>query len=176
MVNWDLFRTMKPPLSQKEWEEEFERYKMFPEYKFKASNEEMTMSQFKFIWHMEYGHRMWGRAIGIVFFLPCAYFWARGYFPTTMKRRMAIAAALILAQLTNLPKLGMLRGLSHSAKALVFFTAFMGAFVAGLDAGLVYNSWPKFAESWIPENMLTRSPLWKNFFENDVTTQFIHRN
>ncbi|KAK6016143.1 hypothetical protein OSTOST_18377 [Ostertagia ostertagi] len=70
----------------------------------------------------------------------------------------------------------MLRGLSHSAKALVFFTAFMGAFVAGLDAGLVYNSWPKFAESWIPENMLTRSPLWKNFFENDVTTQFIHRN
>ncbi|KAK6016144.1 cytochrome oxidase assembly protein [Ostertagia ostertagi] len=189
MVNWDLFRTMKPPLSQKEWEEEFERYKMFPEYKFKASNEEMTMSQFKFIWHMEYGHRMWGRAIGIVFFLPCAYFWARGYFPTTMKRRMAIAAALILAQggigwwmvksgldpsnnsdtnvprvsqyrlathltmafllyslflyngishfvtpqvqLTNLPKFGMLRGLSHSAKALVFFTAFMGAFRSG---------------------------------------------
>ncbi|PIO73209.1 hypothetical protein TELCIR_04824 [Teladorsagia circumcincta] len=33
MVNWDLFRTMRPPLSQKEWEEEFERYKMFPEYK-----------------------------------------------------------------------------------------------------------------------------------------------
>ncbi|PIO73210.1 hypothetical protein TELCIR_04825 [Teladorsagia circumcincta] len=79
-------------------------------------------------------------------------------------------------QLTNLPKFGMLRGLSHSAKALVFITAFMGAFVAGLDAGLVYNSWPKFAESWIPENMLARSPLWKNFFENDVTTQFIHRN
>ncbi|KAK5975166.1 Cytochrome c oxidase assembly protein COX15 [Trichostrongylus colubriformis] len=234
MVNWDLFRTMKPPLSQKEWEEEFERYKQFPEYKYKSSNEEMTLSQFKFIWNMEYGHRMWGRAIGIVFLLPCAYFWARGYFPVTMKRRMAIATALILAQggigwwmvksgldpsnnsessvprvsqyrlathltmafllyslflyngishfvkpqaqLAKMPKFGMLRGLSHSSKTLVFITAFMGAFVAGLDAGLVYNSWPKFAEKWIPENMLTRTPLWKNFFENDVTTQFIHRN
>ena len=33
MVNWDLFRTMKPPFSQKDWETEFERYKQFPEYK-----------------------------------------------------------------------------------------------------------------------------------------------
>ncbi|KAK6054744.1 hypothetical protein COOONC_07749 [Cooperia oncophora] len=101
MVNWDLFRTMRPPLSQKEWEEEFERYKQYPEYKYKSSNEEMTLAQFKFIWNMEYGHRMWGRAIGIVFLLPCAYFWARGYFPTTMKRRMAIATALILAQVRS---------------------------------------------------------------------------
>uniref|UniRef100_A0A183FXQ8 Inositol phosphorylceramide synthase n=1 Tax=Heligmosomoides polygyrus TaxID=6339 RepID=A0A183FXQ8_HELPZ len=37
-----------------------------------------------------------------------------------------------------------------------------------LDAGLVYNSWPKFAESWVPENMLTRAPMWRNFFENDA--------
>lgn len=33
MVNWDLFRTMKPPFNQKEWELEFERYKEYPEYK-----------------------------------------------------------------------------------------------------------------------------------------------
>uniref|UniRef100_A0A1I7XEK7 Conserved plasma membrane protein n=1 Tax=Heterorhabditis bacteriophora TaxID=37862 RepID=A0A1I7XEK7_HETBA len=32
MVNWDLFKTMKPPFNQKEWEAEFERYKQFPEY------------------------------------------------------------------------------------------------------------------------------------------------
>ncbi|VDM65396.1 unnamed protein product [Strongylus vulgaris] len=98
MVNWDLFRSMKPPLSQKEWEEEFERYKNYPEYKYKCSSEEMTLSQFKFIWHMEYGHRMWGRLTGVIFLLPCIYFWARGYFPATMKRRMVIAAALMLAQ------------------------------------------------------------------------------
>ncbi|KAL6735914.1 hypothetical protein Aduo_006313 [Ancylostoma duodenale] len=234
MVNWDLFRSMRPPLTQKEWEEEFERYKKYPEYHYKSSSEEMTLSQFKFIWHMEYGHRMWGRLTGVVFLLPCIYFWARGYFPVTMKRRMAIAAAMMLAQggigwwmvksgldpsnnsessvprvsqyrlathltiafllyslflyngishfvspqaqIAKIPNFGMLRGLSHGSKALVFITAFMGAIVAGLDAGLVYNSWPKFGETWIPENMLSRSPKWRNFFENDVTTQFIHRN
>lgn len=73
-------------------------------------------------------------------------------------------------------KLGALRGMTHGSKLMVFSTAIMGAFVAGLDAGLVYNSWPKFAENWIPENMLSRSPTWKNFFENDVTVQFVHRN
>ena len=51
-----------------------------------------------------------------------------------------------------------------------------GAFVAGLDAGLVYNTWPKFAHRWIPEDILSRSPTWKNFFENPVTVQFMHRN
>uniref|UniRef100_A0A8R1E166 Cytochrome c oxidase assembly protein COX15 homolog n=2 Tax=Caenorhabditis japonica TaxID=281687 RepID=A0A8R1E166_CAEJA len=66
--------------------------------------------------------------------------------------------------------------MTHGTKLMVFSTAVMGAFVAGLDAGLVYNSWPKFAENWIPENMLSRSPAWKNFFENDVTVQFVHRN
>ncbi|VDK60448.1 unnamed protein product [Cylicostephanus goldi] len=68
MVNWDLFRSMRPPLTRKEWEEEFERYKQYPEYKYKCSSEDMTMSQFKFIWHMEYGHRMWGRITGVVSF------------------------------------------------------------------------------------------------------------
>lgn len=33
MVNWDLFKTMKPPFGQKQWEEEFEKYKAYPEYK-----------------------------------------------------------------------------------------------------------------------------------------------
>jgi heme A synthase len=33
MVNWDLFKTMKPPLSQAEWEKEFQNYQQYPEYK-----------------------------------------------------------------------------------------------------------------------------------------------
>lgn len=33
MVNWDLFRTMKPPWGKEQWEAEFESYKQFPEYK-----------------------------------------------------------------------------------------------------------------------------------------------
>ena len=51
-----------------------------------------------------------------------------------------------------------------------------GAFVAGLDAGLVYNSWPKMADRWIPDDILAMTPKWKNIFENATTVQFNHRN
>lgn len=51
-----------------------------------------------------------------------------------------------------------------------------GAFVAGLDAGLVYNSWPKYADKWIPEGLLAQQPKWRNMVDNPVTVQFLHRN
>ena len=50
-----------------------------------------------------------------------------------------------------------------------------GAFVAGLDAGLVYNSFPKMAGKWIPDEVLAMTPRWKNFFENAATVQLDHR-
>jgi cytochrome c oxidase assembly protein subunit 15 len=37
---------------------------------------------------------------------------------------------------------------AHNLMALIFTTALAGAFVAGLDAGLVYNSFPKMADKW----------------------------
>lgn len=52
---------------------------------------------------------------------------------------------------------------------------FSGAFVAGLDAGLVYNSFPKMADRWIPDDILAFSPKLKNFTENPTTVQFDHR-
>lgn len=51
----------------------------------------------------------------------------------------------------------------------------VGAFVAGLDAGLVYNSFPKMADRWIPSDIAALNPWWKNMFENATTTQFNHR-
>lgn len=50
-----------------------------------------------------------------------------------------------------------------------------GAFVAGLDAGLVYNSFPKMGESWVPEDLFTFSPVLRNVFENPTMVQFDHR-
>lgn len=50
-----------------------------------------------------------------------------------------------------------------------------GAFVAGLDAGLVYNSFPKMADRWIPSDILPYSPVLRNFTENPTTVQFDHR-
>lgn len=51
----------------------------------------------------------------------------------------------------------------------------IGAFVAGLDAGLVYNSFPKMAGAWIPDDILSFSPKITNFTENPTTVQFDHR-
>ena len=51
----------------------------------------------------------------------------------------------------------------------------LGAFVAGLDAGLVYNSFPKMGGQWIPEDLFAMSPKLKNITENPTTTQFNHR-
>lgn len=52
---------------------------------------------------------------------------------------------------------------------------FPGAFVAGLDAGLVYNTYPKMADRWIPCDLLAFSPTLRNFLENPTTVQFDHR-
>lgn len=50
-----------------------------------------------------------------------------------------------------------------------------GAFVAGLDAGLVYNSYPLMGNRWIPDDLLAFSPTLRNFTENPTTVQFDHR-
>ena len=44
-----------------------------------------------------------------------------------------------------------------------------------MDAGLVYNTWPKMADKWIPDDLWAISPKWKNIFENPTTAQFDHR-
>jgi cytochrome c oxidase assembly protein subunit 15 len=64
---------------------------------------------------------------------------------------------------------------SHGLMTLIFTTALAGAFVAGLDAGLVYNSFPKMADRWIPTDLFTIEPKWRNFFENPTMVQFQHR-
>ena len=58
----------------------------------------MTLEQFKWIWWMEYGHRMWGRAIGAAFLIPAAVFWARGWFKPGMKKRIFAFGTLIALQ------------------------------------------------------------------------------
>lgn len=65
--------------------------------------------------------------------------------------------------------------LAYATKAMVFVTALSGAFVAGLDAGLVYNTFPKMADRWLPSDLLAFEPRLRNFTENPTTVQFDHR-
>lgn len=59
--------------------------------------------------------------------------------------------------------------------ALVTTTVISGAFVAGLDAGLIFNTFPKMGKFWVPPGAFALEPLWRNFFDNRATVQFDHR-
>ena len=59
--------------------------------------------------------------------------------------------------------------------ALVFLTIASGGLVAGLRAGLAFNTFPLIGGYWVPPYLLEMSPLWRNFFENTLTVQYDHR-
>jgi heme a synthase len=50
-----------------------------------------------------------------------------------------------------------------------------GAFVAGLHAGKIYNTWPKMGADWFPDTIVFYQPFISNFFENRIGVQFVHR-
>ena len=58
---------------------------------------------------------------------------------------------------------------------LVFLQIGAGALVAGLKAGLAYNTWPLMDAHLIPSGLGAMQPWWKNAFENAATVQFDHR-
>lgn len=57
----------------------------------------------------------------------------------------------------------------------IFLTAITGAFVAGLDAGRVYNSFPLMGGRLVPPGYAQFAPWWRNLFENAAAVQFNHR-
>lgn len=58
---------------------------------------------------------------------------------------------------------------------LVIVTILSGGFVAGLKAGLIFNTFPLMGEQWIPDGLASLTPMYLNLFENMVTVQFDHR-
>ncbi|CAH8635632.1 unnamed protein product [Schistosoma intercalatum] len=242
MVDWHPFKEV-PPFSEEHWRLEFEKYKKFPEHEhYVKERGEMSITQFKFIWYMEFIHRMWGRTIGAAFVFPAIYFFYRGYFSSVMKSRVFIYGGLIGFQgvlgwlmvrsglkeprrpaglppnenYIGVPRVDhywlcahlisaiilyslllwgsfnhlashslvkpfsgvkRLKAYGHMGKALTFTTIIYGAFVAGLDAGLIYNSWPKMADKWIPDDLIVSryGSTVRNFLDNPTTVQFTHR-
>ena len=234
MTDWK-FTGETRPRTQEEWEAEFAKYKRSPEYT--KVNSTMTLEEFKFIYWMEYAHRMWGRALGLVFALPCTYFAYKGYVNGVLGKRLALLFAMgggqglvgwwmvksgleeellvqhevprvspyrLAAHLTSafaiysilawttmnlaFPKpvieslsqsskqaLLKVRGMAIPLSALVGVTAISGAFVAGLDAGHAYNTFPLMEGKLVPSEYFQLSPFWKNLFEDTATVQFNHR-
>ena len=67
------------------------------------------------------------------------------------------------------------RRISLVLMGLLLITIASGGFVAGLDAGLIFNSFPLMGGRLIPEGVGALSPWYLNPFENMVTVQFNHR-
>ncbi|KAF8528921.1 cytochrome oxidase assembly [Hysterangium stoloniferum] len=258
ITEWKPITGIIPPANPSEWEDTFNKYKATPE--FKLLNHQMTLPQFKSIFYMEYGHRVLGRLIGVVFVLPYLYFLASKRLTPTLPTKLGGLAALIGLQgflgwymvksgledsLMDtpgaVPRVSQYRLAAHLGAAivlyagmlstgmgilrdwkfantgprdgtreegwrntlkdqrlrrfatgarfltgLVFLTAISGAFVAGLDAGLVYNEFPTMGGRLAPPVDELFSPAyaqsadqsdmwWRNIFENPTTVQFDHR-
>ena len=61
------------------------------------------------------------------------------------------------------------------ALSLLVLQLMFGAYVAGLDAGFAFNSWPKMGDEWFPTEAPMMTPWLRNLVDNPVMVQFIHR-
>ena len=83
MVDWRPIMGVVPPLSTADWAYLFDQYKLFPEYR--LVNQGMSLEEFKQIFWFEYLHRMLGRLIGILFFVPLMVFLWLGKVKSSLK-------------------------------------------------------------------------------------------
>jgi heme a synthase len=91
IVEWQPVTGVVPPLSQADWQAEFEKYKTIPQYE--RINRGMSLDEFKTIYWWEWSHRLLGRLVGAVFLLPFLWFLWRGW----VDRRLGIALTGIFA-------------------------------------------------------------------------------
>ena len=96
ITEWELFKGIMPPLSDKTWNTYFSLYKEIPQYKILNSN--MSIQEFKIIFYWEYFHRVLGRIIGIFFLLPLIYFHIKQKIPKNYLLPCYIILFLILIQ------------------------------------------------------------------------------
>ena len=95
---------------------------------------------------------------------------------------LLIFAAVVwtLRRLSERPSLVVSLRLKITSAALLVLTfaqLYLGALVAGLRAGLIYNTWPDIDGAFIPSGarLWFEQPWWRNLFENTLTVQFEHR-
>ena len=80
-------------MNEADWNSEFTKYRSSPE--FKLLNPNMNLEEFKYIYYMEWTHRLWGRVVGLSFVLPALYFVARRKVSAPMALRIGGIAGLI---------------------------------------------------------------------------------
>jgi cytochrome c oxidase assembly protein subunit 15 len=223
ITEWKPVTGTIPPLTEADWQAEFDAYKQIPQYT--ELNRGMSLDQFKTIYWWEWTHRFLGRLIGAVFFVPFVVFWIAGYIPRALLPRLiglfvlggiqgAIGWYMVKSGLVDRTSVSQYRLMIHfgmavvilgytlwllfglnaagqgsrvraSASApawiagivlaLIFLQLLAGALVAGLDAGMGYNTWPLINGAFVPDGLGTAQPWYLNLFENGLAVQFNHR-
>jgi cytochrome c oxidase assembly protein subunit 15 len=142
MVEWAPIMGILPPLNQTEWQETFLLYQQFPEYQIK--NFHMSLPDFKSIFWFEYGHRLLGRSIGMIFLLPFLYFLFRGKIEKSLTPKLIIMFILgglqglmgwymVKSGLVNDPHVNQYRLTAHLALAVIIY-----AYMLWIALGLIY--------------------------------------
>tara|TARA_R110002111_G_scaffold61851_1_gene102895 strand:- start:306 stop:1358 length:1053 start_codon:yes stop_codon:yes gene_type:complete len=92
MVEWRPLLGTLPPASEAEWQRVFSAYQAYPQYQ--LINHAMTLDGFKTIFYWEYGHRLLGRLIGVMFALPFFFFLFTGRIERELKPKLWVALLL----------------------------------------------------------------------------------
>ncbi len=130
MVEWEPIRGIIPPLNHEQWMEEFNKYRQSPEYL--KVNAGMSLEAFKRIFYWEYGHRVLGRVIGMIYFIPLLFFILKGMVPRAWYGRLfglfvlgglqgLMGWYMVKSGLVDVPRVSQYRLTAHLSLALVIF-------------------------------------------------------
>jgi heme a synthase len=92
ITEWQPVTGALPPLSEAQWQTEFQKYQAIPQYR--QLNTGMSLADFKTIYWWEWAHRTIGRVIGVVFFVPFVWFLWRGWIPSSRRAGLWMILAL----------------------------------------------------------------------------------
>lgn len=92
ITQWKPVTGVVPPMSETAWASEFAQYQRIPQYR--LENRGMSLGDFKAIYWWEWTHRLLGRALGFLFFVPFLWFAWRGAIGRKDIPRMAVLFAL----------------------------------------------------------------------------------
>ena len=134
ITRWEIVTGTIPPLSEADWQSEFELYKNTPQYQ--KINQGMALEDFKFIYFWEYFHRLWARLMFVVFVIPFFWFWFRGLLSRRLMPRLLMVVGLaglegffgwimVASGLIKRPWVNAYNLTLHLCMALVIFTYLM---------------------------------------------------
>ncbi|WP_374563057.1 COX15/CtaA family protein, partial [Nitrosomonas sp.] len=132
IVEWQPIVGTMPPITQQDWDVLLEKYRATPQYQ--QVNKGMSVDEFKSIFWWEYFHRLLGRLIGVVFFVPFVYFWVRKQIDRPLGIKLAgifvlgglqgfMGWYMVMSGLVNDPHVSQYRLTAHLGLAFIIFAA-----------------------------------------------------